>query len=193
MSTESSFRTQLSNFGWSRAEPAPVSTGQGSFIERLNPFSANGYVRLPTHGGDLPAQLPAQSRGEEEALFNLSRWDRMIVFAMLVVGSAACFFLAFFFLPILALRPRKFVTLWTVGSLLFISSFAALQGPMTYGKHLLSGPRLPFTATYFGSMGLTLYFSIGLNSTILTIISAAAQMVALLWYLVSYFPYVQKV
>lgn len=187
-STESAFRSQLSNFGWSRAEPAPVSTSQGTFFERLNPFRADGYVRLPSTSGDLPPQLPAQSRGEEEALFNLSRWDRMIVFAMLVLGSAACFFLAFFFLPILALRPRKFVTLWTVGSLLFISSFAALQGPVPYAKHLLSGTRLPFTAAYFGSMAATLYFSIGLNSTILTILFAAVQMVALLWYLVSYFP-----
>ena len=188
MSVESNFRSQMSNFGWTRAETAPVSTAAGSFFDRLNPFNANGYVRLPTHQGDLPAQLPAQSRGEEEALFNLSRWDRMIVFAMLVAGSAACFFIAFFFLPILALKPRKFVTLWTVGSLLFISSFAALQGPLPYAKHLCSGTRLPFTAAYFGSMALTLYFSIGLNSTILTIISAAVQMVALLWYLVSYFP-----
>ena len=94
----------------------------------------------------------------------------------------------FLFLPILALKPRKFVTLWTVGSLLFISSFAALQGPLPYAKHLLSTPRLPFTAAYFGSMGLTLYVSLGLNSTILTVLSAAVQIVALLWYLVSYFP-----
>lgn len=188
MSTESTFRSQLSSFGWARAEPAPISTSQGNFFDRLNPFSANGYVRLPTNSGDLPPQLPAPSRGEEDALFNLSRWDRMIVFAMLVLGSAACFFIAIFFLPLLALKPRKFVTLWTVGSLLFISSFAALQGPLQYGQHLLSGNRLPFTAAYFGSMAATLYFSIGLNSTILTILAAAVQMVALLWYLVSYFP-----
>jgi uncharacterized RDD family membrane protein YckC len=37
-------------------------------------------------------------------------------------------------------------------------------------------------------MILTLYFSIGLNNTLLTLISAAVQIVALLWYLVSYFP-----
>ena len=145
-------------------------------------------MRLPTHGNDPPPQLPAASRGEEEALFALSRWDRLMVFGMLVAGAAVCFLVAFLFLPVLALRPRKFVTLWTVGSLLFISSFAALQGPVTYVKHLLSGPRLPFTACYFGSMALTLYFTISLRSSILTIVAAAVQMVALLWYLVSYFP-----
>jgi hypothetical protein len=30
-------------------------------------------------------------------------------------------------------------------------------------QHLLSGPRLPFTAAYFGSIALTLYFSIGVS------------------------------
>jgi len=53
------------------------------------------------------------------------------------------------------------------------------MGPITYGvsvmpaapivtddgpvKHLLSGPRLPFTATYFGSIALTLYFAVGVS------------------------------
>lgn len=40
-------------------------------------------------------------------------------------------------------------------------SFAALQGPVPYIKHLMSPARLPFTAAYFGSLGLTLYFSVG--------------------------------
>ncbi|EUC31272.1 hypothetical protein COCCADRAFT_101644, partial [Bipolaris zeicola 26-R-13] len=54
--------------------------------------------------------------------------------------------------------------------------------------HLISGPRLPFTAAYFGSIVLTLYFSLGLHSTLLTFIAAAAQLVSLVWYIVSYFP-----
>jgi hypothetical protein len=31
-------------------------------------------------------------------------------------------------------------------------------------QHLISGPRLPFTCTYFASIALTLYFSIGVSS-----------------------------
>lgn len=37
------------------------------------------------------------------------------------------------------------------------------MGPMTYARHLISTPRLPFTAAYFGSIGLTLYFSLGVS------------------------------
>ncbi|KAJ3569338.1 hypothetical protein NPX13_g6119 [Xylaria arbuscula] len=77
---------------------------------------------------------------------------------------------------------------WTFGSLLFISSFGAVMGPRTYVQHLTSGPRLPFTAAYFGSIALTIYFSVGLQNTVLTLISALIQIACLLWYLVSYFP-----
>ena len=63
-----------------------------------------------------------------------------------------------------------------------------MMGPWAYIQHLASAPRLPFTAAYFGSIALTLYFSLGLHSTILTLISAVIQLACLLWYLVSYFP-----
>lgn len=38
------------------------------------------------------------------------------------------------------------------------------MGPIQYAKHLFSGPRLPFTAAYFGSIALTLYFAVGVSS-----------------------------
>lgn len=52
---------------------------------------------------------------------------------------------------------------WSMGSLLFLASWAVLMGPVTYAKHLLSTPRLPFTAAYFGSIALTLYFAVGVS------------------------------
>jgi len=75
--------------------------------------------------------------------------------------------------------------------MLFLASWAVMMGPVTYGKqafylnvvpphplslksttslthntpvqHLTSGPRLPFTAAYFGSIALTLYFALGVS------------------------------
>ena len=47
--------------------------------------------------------------------------------------------------------------------MLFLASFSAMMGPVAYVQHLASGPRLPFTAAYFGSIGLTLYFSLGVS------------------------------
>jgi hypothetical protein len=37
------------------------------------------------------------------------------------------------------------------------------MGPWAYIQHLVSTPRLPFTAGYFGSIALTLYFSLGVS------------------------------
>lgn len=78
---------------------------------------------------------------------------------------------------------------WTMGSVLFLASWAVLMGPITYSmsltpkpashtpcssnkanivsvQHLFSGPRLPFTGAYFGSIALTIYFSIGVSSAL---------------------------
>jgi hypothetical protein len=52
---------------------------------------------------------------------------------------------------------------WSVGSLMFLSSWAVLMGPMQYAMHLISGPRLPFTAAYFGSIIMTIYFAVGVS------------------------------
>lgn len=79
-----------------------------------------------------------------------------------------------------------------MGSLLFLVSWGVLMGPIQYSKHasrsqrsyrffdcayadfwpppvqhLVSGPRLPFTAAYFGSIALTLFFSIKVGHRLL--------------------------
>ncbi|CAG8380907.1 unnamed protein product [Penicillium salamii] len=164
-----SFRDSVNSLGWSRREPdLPVHTGSSSntpFLSRLqsyNPFGDGGYVQLPTHNEGPGAPLPAPSRREEEeGFFALSRWDRMLIFGACNLGAAVCFMICFFLFPVLSLKPRKFAVLWSVGSVLFLLSWAVLMGPWSYAKHLISGTRLPFTAAYFGSIALTLYFAIG--------------------------------
>ncbi|KAK0730622.1 Got1/Sft2-like family-domain-containing protein [Lasiosphaeris hirsuta] len=190
----SSFRDSINSLGWSRRDTDfPVNTSQQSgllsSIKSLNPFGDRSYVQLPTTEG-AGAPLPAPSRREEEeGWFVLSRWDRLLIFGACNLAALACFVICFVLFPVISLgRPRKLVVLWTLGSLLFLSSFAAIMGPWAYVQHLASTPRLPFTAAYFGSLGLTLYFSIGLHSTLLTLFSALVQLGCLLWYLISYFP-----
>ncbi|EGP91932.1 unnamed protein product [Zymoseptoria tritici ST99CH_1A5] len=189
----SSFRDSMNNLGWSRREEPANTTSQTSLlgsIQKYNPFSNEGNVRLPTHEGEGPgAPLPARTRREEEeGWFALSRWDRLLLFGGLNLAAIALFVVCFTLLPVLSLRPRKFAILWTMASVLFLSSWAVMMGPIIYVRHLISQERLPFTATYLGSIVLTLYFAMGLKSTVLTLFSSIVQMVALVWYLVSYFP-----
>jgi len=178
--------------GWSRRDvDIPVNTSAQnpilSKLQSLNPFGNSGYVSLPTQEPGAP--LPAPSRREEdEGIFALSRWDRLLVFGACNVAALVCFVICFALLPILAVATRKFAILWSFGSVLFLASWAVLMGPWTYLLHLISTPRLPFTAAYFTSIALTLVFAIKLQSTFLTLISSILQLAALLWYLVSYFP-----
>ncbi|KAL8936544.1 MAG: hypothetical protein Q9211_004133 [Gyalolechia sp. 1 TL-2023] len=188
-----SFRDSLNSMGWSRRDPdVPANTSTStpilSKLQSLNPFGDSGYVRLPTQ--ESPgAPLPAPSRREEEeGWFALSRWDRLLVFGACNAAAVVCFVICFALFPVLSVRPRKFAILWSMGSMLFLASWAVLMGPVQYAQHLISGPRLPFTAAYFGSIALTLIFAIKLQSTILTLLSSLVQLAALVWYLVSYFP-----
>jgi hypothetical protein len=187
---ENAFRTQLSSFRQSTPTVATNET-EGSFLNRVqswNPFGPEGtlntsrYIRLPL------TEREETTTVEEPAWFTLSRWDRLLVFGICLVGAVACFALCFAILPILALKPRKFAVLWTLGSLLFVVSFGVLQGPMAYLMHLFSPNRLIFTVAYFGSIVATLVFSMGMKSTILTILAVIVQVIAALWYAVSYFP-----
>ncbi|KAL9002168.1 MAG: hypothetical protein Q9188_004885 [Gyalolechia gomerana] len=188
-----SFRDSLNSMGWSRREPdVPANTSSStpifSKLQSLNPFRDSGYVRLPTQEGP-GAPLPAPSRREEEeGWFALSRWDRLLVFGACNAAAVVCFVICFALFPVLSVRPRKFAILWSMGSMLFLASWAVLMGPVQYAQHLISGPRLPFTAAYFGSITMTLIFAIKLQSTILTLLSSIVQLAALVWYLVSYFP-----
>ena len=43
-------------------------------------------------------------------------------------------------------------------------SFSLLIGPINHLKHLISAERLPFSVVYFSSLGLTLYFALGVRT-----------------------------
>ncbi|GHJ84793.1 hypothetical protein NliqN6_1195 [Naganishia liquefaciens] len=180
---QQSFRSQLSGFRWANS----VQDDSAAAPPSTNPFS-RVYSSISNSVSDyVPLRSTARS-DEEEAYFALSRWERFLGFLACLAGGIVCFFVAFLTLPLLAFKPRKFVLAFTMGSLLFMGGFAVLQGPWNHLKHIMSKERLPFSVAYFGSLALTLYFALGLKSTIGTLISAIAQVAALLTYLAAYFP-----
>ncbi|KAF2857999.1 SFT2-domain-containing protein [Piedraia hortae CBS 480.64] len=214
----SSFRDGINRLGWSRRPEAPKQQQPLlDRLQGWNPFGGNDYLRLPTHEDEAPgAPLPAPTRREEEeGWFVLSRWDRLLIFGGLLTAAVALFTISLTLLPVLSLRPRKFAILsvippllappplsslplspqialtcssWSMASAFFLISWAVIMGPLPYVRHLFSQERVPFTATYFGSIALTLYCAVGIRSTLLTLPCALVQLVALIWYLVSYFP-----
>lgn len=88
-------------------------------------------------------------------------------------------------------RPQKFAICFTCGSLTFMSSFAVLRGPMDHIRGMLAPDRLLFTSIYVGSMAATLHFTFrkgGVRGYIYVLSCSALQIVALLWYLISFVP-----
>ncbi|KAK7969871.1 protein transport protein sft2 [Apiospora saccharicola] len=167
--------------------PLPASTRreeeEGWFASRSTPMSY-----LCTWANVCPPHLQSMADHKSRSRHTVSRWDRMLVFAGCNIAALSCFVLVFALWPVLWLKPSKLAILWSFGSVLFLCSWAAMMGPMTYIQHLLSGNRLPFTAGYFGSIFLTLFFALGVHSALLTLMAAIVQLACLVWYLVSYFP-----
>lgn len=181
---ENAFRQQLNN--WSNRTVGSSNSGRGfpqfsEWTDYIKTGANDIYTSLPTYRNENQVQEPAW--------FQLSNLEKMIGFAMCLGGSALCFSLSFFLFPVLALKPRKFGMLWSLGSLLFVLSFGILQGPKKYTLHLLSSHRIVFTAVFFTSVLATLYSSIILKSTILTVITGIVEIFAVLYYTVSYFPF----
>jgi len=64
-------------------------------------------------------------------------------------------------------------------------------GPMEHIRGMCAPDRIVFTIIYIGSMIMTLYFTFqygGISGYALVLASSAAQLVALLWYLISFLP-----
>ncbi|KAF8970601.1 ER-to-golgi vesicle protein transport Sft2 [Flammula alnicola] len=182
-SSEQTFRANLSQFRWARGNNDDSQTTTQS-SQPGNPF-ARFYNAVA--GDYIPLRSSEQSN-EEEAWFALSRWERLLGFGGCLLGAAVCFFVSFMTLPFLALRPAKFALSFSLGSLLVMFGFSVLIGPVNHFKHLISKDRLPFSAVYFGSLGLTLYFALGLQSQLGSLLAGAVQVVSLVAYVLAYFP-----
>lgn len=122
-------------------------------------------------------------------LFGLSYQTRFKGFVATIMLASFFMFLAFFIgLPVIVLRPQKFALCFTMGSLLFMSSFALLRGPTAHIRSMLTVDRLPFTISYLSSMGATLWASLVARSYILAVLASSLQMLALGYYMLSFIP-----
>ncbi|XP_052082419.1 uncharacterized protein LOC127720053 [Mytilus californianus] len=162
------------------------SSSTGFSLGRLNFFNKSDKSSQ-NDSNDVANGWFSQAQ-KDPYLPSLTKKQRILGFILCLLMGTFCFSLASLYIPLLILKARKFAVLYTLGSLFIISSFSLLWGPMNHVKHLFSVERLPFTTAYFGSMLATLYFSLWLRSTVLTVIFAVIQILALVWYIVSYIP-----
>nr|KAJ3414101.1 protein transport protein sft2 [Polyrhizophydium stewartii] len=127
-------------------------------------------------------------RNSDNDFCGLTTFQRYIGFAMVMGTAALCFMISLFTLPMVIVTPAKFALTFTFGSLLFLFSFSLLNGLVAHAKHIFSLDRVPFTASYIGSMLMTLFFAVVKPSYILVIFFFIVQLGCLAWYLGSYLP-----
>lgn len=167
--------------------PPPNTTGRNSNgfktrLQKLNPFRSES-VYLEDDENYVTS---------EPGYLQLSRWDRMMLFALTFAASLICYIVCIFLFPVLSLKPRKFALLWSLGSIFFLVSFGVLQGFRPYMEHLFSSTRMLFTVVFVFSIFMTLFASLSLKSTLLSIFFAVIQLISAIWYTVSYFPMGQQ-
>ncbi|KAJ2779493.1 protein transport protein sft2 [Coemansia javaensis] len=136
-------------------------------------------------GGGGNSDLSTASQGEWFGLTLMQRW---VGFGGCAVLALFCFMMAVMSLPMMVLSPQKFATAFSLGGLSTVAGIALLRGPRAHTAHLLSRERLLFSLCYFGSVFATLFFSVVAHSYLGTLAAVVVQLVALLWYVVSYFP-----
>ncbi|XP_005991254.1 vesicle transport protein SFT2C [Latimeria chalumnae] len=134
-----------------------------------------------------PSQSPSVSwpwsPEPDPCLPGLSRSQRLLGFGICLVLSAVCFGLSALYAPMLLLRARKFALLWSLGSAFALAALAILRGP----SRLLAVPSAG-GALYLTALLGTLYAALGLHSTVLTALGAAAQIAAIVGYLITLVP-----
>lgn len=190
MSFFKSFKNKYTPLAQEDGAPLPPPVTQSS--EPQSGFKARMQKLNPFRSQSIYLEDDSNYVTLEPGYFELSRWDRMLIFALTFGGSVCCYLICIFLFPVLSLKPRKFALLWSLGLIFFLVSFGVLQGFQAYVTHLLSSTRLIFTVVFVTSIILTLISSLSLKSTLLSILFAAIQLISAIWYSVSYFPMGQQ-
>ena len=194
----------MSSFGqWHADQKQQQQPTQSNSMNLSSLFSSNSTAPASSVEGDIESQSLLENfslssmRSSLEAqlpqkIMGMNYQQRFQIFCICLLLSAIFFALGFFVgIPLLTVRPQKFALSFTFGSITFMSSFAILKGPHAHLMSMLAGDRIHFTVMYLGSMILTLYLTFtagGAKGYVLVLGSSALQLLALMWYLITFLP-----
>ena len=113
--------------------------------------------------------------------------DLKMFFILLCVGCALILFSTFFLLTIL-LKPKPFVSLFSLGSFVLIVSFIFLHGTQRYFEILFDRSRLVYTITYFITLILGFVFSAVKSLYFASLFISAVQVFVTIIFILSFIP-----
>lgn len=114
---------------------------------------------------------------------------RLKFFFLYMLLAALCLFGSSFFLPMVLLFPEKFSMLFSLSGICVHVAMSYLRVRQTdYLYDLCRRDNFPLSACYFGSIVLTLYFSLVSKSYVMVLFCTGIQAICVLWFFFSLFP-----
>jgi hypothetical protein len=110
-----------------------------------------------------------------------------IFFLFFLIGIGITM-LSFLFLPMILIAPKKFVSLFSMGSLITIFSFIFYYGTYDFLLMLFNKDRRWFTSGFLLSVGIGVYFSFYPTYMIISIICSGFQMIVMFMFILSFIP-----
>jgi len=164
-----------------------VSGTYSSFVNKIK-----GYVKVNTI--DMEANIVQdQNMGIAEKMkkcvkdfFEVEKSYKL--FFIVLLTGLALILLSLMFLPIAWLSPHKFVSLFSLGSLVTLFSFIFIYGTSEYFQILFSKNRALFTILFLFSILLGIYFAFNKTYYIISLVCAVVQMITLVVFTLSFIP-----
>ena len=127
----------------------------------------------------------------DKELFNACGFDlvtRIILFVVLLLVGWLISGLSF----ISILDPTRFCIFYTIGNILSLVSTCLLWGPCNQIRNMTKHKRIIASILYVGFMVMTLVSAVRGWPLGVTLLFAACQLLASVWYLLSYTPYARS-
>lgn len=110
-----------------------------------------------------------------------------LFFIILFLGIGVTM-LSLMFLPLAVINPKKFVSLFSLGSLLIIGSFIFIYGTREFVGMLFSKTRWVLTTLFLSSIAIGIFFSFYGDFFIVAYICSVLQLITLVTFVLSFIP-----
>ncbi len=97
-------------------------------------------------------------------------------------------FISLFFLPYAIIKPQKFVSLFSLGSVIIVSSFIFLNGTRNFISKLFDSGRKVFTILFLVSIFVGIYFSYNETYIIISHLCALFHLLSLVSFVLIFIP-----
>ncbi|VFQ73042.1 unnamed protein product [Cuscuta campestris] len=125
---------------------------------------------------------------DEEGFCSFSNLQRIYAFFACMAAGLVCMFLS----CVVFAKPIKFALLFSFGNFLAVGSTTFLIGPRKQIRMMFDTVRVFATVIYVTCVVLTLVCALLFHSMILSIVAIICEVLALIWYGLSYIPLARR-